>query len=85
MWFWLDTTLKDLAYSVSRFLLKFDNRFTNYFQVRIEYYAEMKELELLQHHSFPAEWFEDGPTEEEVAQVDEIQADLKEELYEEKS
>ena len=27
---------------------------------------------------FPKEWFEDSPTEEDVARVDEIQAELKE-------
>ena len=27
---------------------------------------------------FPSEWFEDSPTEEDVARVDEIQAELKE-------
>ena len=54
-------------------------------KIRIEYWFELSSWEKLKRkEGFPEEWFEDGPTEEEVAQVDEIQADLKDELYKEK-
>ena len=62
---------------LARLLSKFFGWFTD----RLDYYVEMKEWEIHSRHEFPKEWFEDTPTEEDVARVDEIQADLKDELY----
>ena len=70
----IEVIFMELARSVSKFL--------GWFCIRLDYYVEAKEWEIEQRmHSFPKEWFEDTPTEEDVAKVDEIQADLKDELY----
>jgi hypothetical protein len=80
MWFWITATLEVKIMELARLLSKF----LGWFTIRLDYYVEMKEHEIHSRHEFPKEWFEDTPTEEEVAQVDEIQSDLKDELYEEK-
>ena len=73
----IEVILMELARSISKFL--------GWFCIRLDYYVEAKEWEIEQrNHSFPKEWFEDTPTEEDVARVDEIQADLKDELYKDK-
>jgi len=70
----IEVIFMELARSISKFL--------GWFCIRLDYYVEVKEWELEQRrHSFPKEWFEDLPTEEDVARVDEIQSDLKDELY----
>ena len=54
----------------------------NFVSIRLDYYVEMKQHEFeVRHKTFPKEWFEDTPTEEDVASVDEIQSDLKDDLY----
>lgn len=70
----IEVMFMEIARSISKFL--------GWFCIRLDYYVEAKEWELEQRrHSFPKEWFEDTPTEEDVASVDEIQADLKDDLY----
>ena len=70
----IEVMFMELARSLSKFF--------GWFCIRLDYYVEAKEWELEQRrHSFPKEWFTDTPTEEDVAKVDEIQADLKDELY----
>jgi len=74
----IEVMIMELARSTSKII----DKISNWFIVRLDYYVEVKEWELEQRgHSFPKEWFEDTPTEEDVASVDEIQADLKDELY----
>ena len=78
MWFWITATLEVKIMELARLLSKF----LGWFTIRLDHYVEAKEWEIEQRrHSFPKEWFTDTPTEEEVAKVDEIQADLKDELY----
>ena len=49
---------------------------------RIKYWFELWKWERQKRkEGFPKEWFQDTPTEKDVARVDEIQADLKDELY----
>ena len=49
---------------------------------RLKYSYELWKWERQKRkEGFPKEWFEDTPTEKDVARVDEIQADLKDELY----
>ena len=70
----IEVIFMELARAISKFL--------GWFCIRLDYYVEAKEWELEQRRdSFPKEWFEDTPTEEAVASVDEIQADLKDDLY----
>jgi len=73
----IEVMLMELA----RWTSKVIDKVSEWFIVRLDYYVEMKEWEIHSRHEFPKEWFEDTPTEEDVARVDEIQADLKDELY----
>ena len=61
----------ELARSTSKVI----GKIADWICIRLDYYVETKEWEIEQRN------LSDLPTEEEVAQVDEIQADLKEELY----
>ena len=61
----------ELARSTSKVI----GKIADWICIRLDYYVETKEWEIEQRNLY------DLPTEEEVAQVDQIQADLKEQLY----